>query len=173
MKDVLEKLESHGVKRLKFYYKKSRIIGNICTVCLLLEENNTILSRGIAICSLHDSHKKTTGKNIALGRAIKALINKSTSEAINSDRDSLMFNSQNINININTKSPYLDIIKKEATEQFFRMKTINKNKDEKILQIEVPLDFPLYETQKLFKSKSEFMPIPTDEEKRIIERKII
>lgn len=171
MKDSLEKLADKGVKRLKFYYKKSRLIGNICTVCLLLSEDDELLARGVAICSLRDSHNKATGKNIALGRATKALKNQRNSEEINPDREKLM---NYITIKkINTKDPYYNEILDEASDNGFVMEIIeNKSKGEEYLKIEIPLDVPLYETFKLFSYKSEYRPDPTDEEKKIIGKRL-
>ncbi len=59
----------------------------IVTVCLLLSPEFKILARGVAIRSTTDPHNKKTGKNKALGRAIKALVNENTDELINIETD--------------------------------------------------------------------------------------
>jgi hypothetical protein len=141
MKETLDKLTDEGVKQLKYYYKKTRLFGNICTVCLLIGENNELISRGVSICSLLDSHKKSTGKNIALGRAIKALKNKKTTDEINPNRDSLthwMYTK-----NINKKDPYFSDMFEEIKYNCFSTKPLKINKEE-VLKVEIPMDFPLY-----------------------------
>ena len=165
MKEVLDKLTDEGVKRLKFYYKKERLVGNICTVCLLIGENDELLSRGVSICSLQDSHRKATGKNISLGRAIKALKNQKTTDEINSNRDSLI--NWIYTKNINEKDPYYEEILEEIKHNNFDTTNLKINKDE-VLRVEIPMDFPLYITNLLFKFKSTYKPVPTDEEIKII-----
>jgi hypothetical protein len=91
-KDNLYKFYTH------FYY----LYGNwdnipVATVCLLIssEKDYEILARGIAIRSYKDPHNKKTGRNKALGRAIKALDNERTSELINIDATIIVKDKEN------------------------------------------------------------------------------
>jgi len=71
---------------VKYYYlkfgevKNGRPAGGIATVCLL--QNGGLVHRGIAFCSPLDQFVRKVGRNIALGRALKALENRCSSEPI-------------------------------------------------------------------------------------------
>jgi hypothetical protein len=139
----------------KYYYQSDDIIGNIYTVCILVDRTSgKILSRGIAIRSLLDMHKKATARNIAHGRAIKALVNEENSDEINVDRQKvpsfIMFKKRD--------GLSEDTIKK-ISESFFV--------PEGSSNIYVPRFYPLEVTAEEFKFKSEFMPEPTEKEKQI------
>lgn len=76
-------LKKYGqVKTIFYYLKDDRTKKPHTTVCLLVSPDGRILSRGISICSPLDSFRKKTGKDKALGRAIKALVRKISSEPI-------------------------------------------------------------------------------------------
>lgn len=60
----------------KIYYVRDSMGVPIVTVSI--GKSGRIYSRGIAICSVRDSVKKATGRDIAEGRMIKALTNKET-----------------------------------------------------------------------------------------------
>ena len=113
MIEVPEHLAIDGVKRIKIYYEKSKLLGNIFTACLLLGDNDELLARGVAICSLRDSHKKSSGKNIALGRATKALKKHENLEKINPERDIL---NQVIIKMISANSPHYNEILEEISK---------------------------------------------------------
>ena len=74
-KEMTEKLAKLHVTPY-FYYDRSRPL--IATVCLLLNDQ-TFVSRGVALCSWKDEFNKYTGRTKACGRAIKALIRKENS----------------------------------------------------------------------------------------------
>ncbi|KKL88185.1 hypothetical protein LCGC14_1927250 [marine sediment metagenome] len=65
----------------KFYYMP--ITGQpILTVCLLLSEDFQVKGRGVAVRSANDNHCRKTGRNKALGRAVKAVMNEESSEYV-------------------------------------------------------------------------------------------
>ena len=84
----LAKLEAMGAPcyDLKYYYlkfgevKHGRPAGGIATVCLL--KYYGLIHRGIAFCSPLDQFVRKEGRNIALGRAIKAMEKRVSSEPI-------------------------------------------------------------------------------------------
>lgn len=61
--------------RKRFYYFRDRENRPVITVCLVSNENGE-MSRGVAFCSKKDPPKKKTGRNIAAGRAVKAMFLK-------------------------------------------------------------------------------------------------
>ena len=71
---------------VKYYYlkfgevKHGQPAGGIATICLL--RNGELVHRGIAFCSPLDQFNKKLGRNIALGRAIKAFENGASSESV-------------------------------------------------------------------------------------------
>lgn len=69
------------INKLKFY-EVSNEMGSLFSVCLAFGENGVLLSRGVSICSMLDGCKKQKGRNIAIGRAIRAIYHSKTSEPI-------------------------------------------------------------------------------------------
>ena len=60
------------------YYIRNKKKMPVVTVCLIKHGND--ISRGISICSKKDKVIKARGRNIAIGRAEKAIINKESTE---------------------------------------------------------------------------------------------
>lgn len=149
--------------KVKYYYVTSRVFGNICTVCLLID-GDEVLARGVAICSLKDAHKKSVGRNIALGRAKKAIVNQETSEEINPARKKL---DDKMDKFILVSSSDFNCICQEASLKYYEMNSSHKGSQDAV-KISIPLEAPVFETKKLFSYKSEFRPILTFEEKRIV-----
>ena len=84
--DALKKVGVGG--EVKYYYMKfgegaedapDGFLGT-ATICLL--ENGGLVHRGIAFCSPLDQFNKKLGRNIALGRALKAMEKRHSSEPI-------------------------------------------------------------------------------------------
>jgi len=83
----LKALETVGGE-VKYYYKRfgegadnaSDGYLGAATICLL--KNGGLVHRGIAFCSPLDQFNKKLGRNIALGRAIKAMEKRHCSEPI-------------------------------------------------------------------------------------------
>jgi hypothetical protein len=148
------------VNNYKIYYKNSKAIGNICTVCLLFNEDKEVVSRGVAICSLKDIHRKATGRNIAIGRAIKAFVNNQSTGEIKSSREE-SFIIRDIKTN---SSDFKEIMMDLKNYPFLSSKIITLNNHE-FLRMLIPLGIPIWETKKLFNFKSEYKPVLTEEEK--------
>jgi len=139
----------------KYYYKSDDVIGNIYTVCILVDKTDgKILSRGVAVRSLLDMHKKATARNIAHGRAIKALVNEENSDEINTDRQ---------------KVPSFILFKKKGNMSNEEIQKLEESffVPEGSSNIYVPRFYPLEVTGREFKFKSEFMPEPTEKERMI------
>ena len=139
----------------KYYYQSDEVIGNVYTTCILVDRSNgKIVSRGVDVRSLLDMHKKATARNIAHGRAIKAIANESSSDEINVDRQRVPSF-----ILFKRKDGLTEEEAQKINESFFI--------PEGSSNIYVPRFYPLEVTAKEFKFKSEFMPEPTEKEKRI------
>jgi hypothetical protein len=159
-----QQLKSFGIKTIKYYYKNCPLIGNIFTSCVLMSEDQKILARGVAICSLVDSHNKTIARRLSLKRAKKAFFKKTNNDEINP----------------NGPKAYMDVvkyfkIKDQETENEIVEKVNNLNfvyserelNGSKRLDVFIPYFYPLDVTLEYFKFKSEYNPQPTDEEKKM------
>ena len=62
----------------KFFHNLYRD-GSRATVCLLLDDKNKMVARGTSICSSADLFSRREGRVSAMGRAVKAIINKKSS----------------------------------------------------------------------------------------------
>lgn len=74
-------LEKVGATKVKFYEivePQVPFIGPILTVCLLLDDNANILSRGVSIKSVMDTYDHKNGKDRAFKRALTAAFKKSS-----------------------------------------------------------------------------------------------
>ena len=69
------------IKAEAYYYYRDTEKKPIITVCLLKAEQ--AIGKGIAICSDLDSPCKRTGRQIAKGRAIQALVHRITTQPVN------------------------------------------------------------------------------------------
>ena len=144
----------------KYYYQSDEIIGNIYTACILVDKTDcSIVSRGIAVRSLLDMHKKSVARDIAFGRAMKALVHKESSDEINVDRQK--FPSFVV---FKKKEGLSEDLLKKIDEDFFVPEGSSAN-------IYVPRFYPLEETSKHFRFKAEFHPEPTEKEKLIATKK--
>ena len=162
---VDKSIQDLGVKQIKFYYKKCPLVGNIFTACLFLSEEQKILSRGVAICSIMDSHNKKEGRKIALRRAKRAIYSKLTSDKINPDPNEI-FNGLVKHFKIKDEKIRQELITKiESIYLDYKQKDLPNG--EKRIDVFVPVLYPLEETYQYFKFKSEFEPTPTNEEKQM------
>jgi len=78
----------NGSFRTIYYYIRAEDRRPIITVCLIIQNSQIStnrISRGVTICSSLDHPCKKTGRNIAFGRAIQALIHKTSAGPIKSD----------------------------------------------------------------------------------------
>ena len=66
---------------IKYYYVRSANNEPLITICLSRIEGQT--SRGIAICSDKDNPCKKIGRDIAYGRALKAIFNGKSGDRVN------------------------------------------------------------------------------------------
>ncbi|KKM11312.1 hypothetical protein LCGC14_1720980 [marine sediment metagenome] len=119
----LKALETVGGE-VKYYYMKfgevkhGRPAGGIATICLL--RNGGLVHRGIAFCSPLDQFIRKEGRNIALGRAIKAMECNSCSEPIPRRTPAIVLIQPGIHY-LSTFSAYLTEYEKKL------MGTINEN----------------------------------------------
>lgn len=164
--ELIVKLSRFGVEDIKYYHKKTPL-ANIYDICILLDKNNKILSRGISICSILDQYIKKTGKNKSFGRAVKALENKINSFEINPSR---INNTKFVKRSFKSKSKDQDEkIRDRLKDIPISKREISDNVIEYYCKI--PLLYPVLETIKEFRFKSEFLPKPTKFEKKIIKKK--
>jgi len=86
-KRTREELKVIGVHRVEFSTINNSLLGDYCTICILFDENNTALSKGISLLSPFENNSPRRGKNKALQRAAKALKNKKNDDPIVFFRD--------------------------------------------------------------------------------------
>lgn len=59
----------------KFFHNLYRD-GSRATICLLFDEKDRLVARGTSICSSADLFSRREGRAAAMGRAVKAIVNK-------------------------------------------------------------------------------------------------
>jgi hypothetical protein len=162
-----QKLVEAGVKEVKYYYNNCPIIGNIFTACLFLSEDRKLLARGISICSANDSHNKEIGRKISKSRALNAIYKKCDSFKIN-DQDG--FDKRDFTFITNSFKVKNDEHKVELINKIdelhldYEIKNLGSFKR---LDVYVPYIYPIEYTRKNFKFKSQYLPEPTKEEKKM------
>jgi len=156
--DLEKKLKDEGII-VKYYYLNCPFVGNIFTACVLLNDNK-ILSRGISICSVLDFHCKKTGRNKARNRAVQALYRKENSLSICPE----------VKIDYGYIQKCFKIKNEKNKELIDKAKCLNfhhvvrKSEPYDRLYVRIPYNYPVFETWKTFKFKSEYNPEPTQEE---------
>jgi len=175
---IKQKLGELGVSRIKFYYHKSPICHNVFTACLFLNDQNVLLSRGIAICSVLDTFSKIAGRGRAFGRAFTALKDASNSGLINhlsrwqneSVKRSLQIKrKEDENFFFDEVAPILEQLNEEIgitpAEVDIYLEELKDGKARKKIIYRIPRNYPVQETSKMFKYKSEYRPELTKTEK--------
>lgn len=172
--EIDENLKNAGVENIKYYYKNCPVMGNIFTACLFFSKDNKILSRGVSICSVKDSHNKKFAREKSRSRAISAIFRKGNSLPIN------IYNCENesescIRVNMYHQKSFK--FKKSKEEDKLKMialisshplivEYMEKDFDDfDMIYATIPYTAPMEIAGKHFQYKSEFNPIPTDEEK--------
>ena len=162
--DLNKKVCDLEVTNIRYYNLKTELT-NVYDVCILLDKNNKILSRGVSICSFLDQYVKKTGRNRAFGRAVKALVNKQNSLEINP----LRFENEIVELKFKAKNNEQDIKIKKRLKNIKTTKKVNGSIIE--YKCKIPYSYPIVETYISFKYKSEFLPLEkTKIEKSIIEK---
>ena len=95
-RDKLEKLELAGKER--YYYQRFGKSVGTATICLIPVpacDGNAIV-RGVSFCSPRDQFNKRLGRDIALGRAIKAIEVGDDSDAVPVKSPAGILNNQGI-----------------------------------------------------------------------------
>jgi len=166
-------LNSFGVDRVKFYYRKSRLLGNIFTACLLLGNNDKPMARGLSICSVRDSHNKELARVLSMGRAIKALKKKTSGSPINNDienRSQLWGTVNRVYRKTSKNEKEFNELKTEAEQFDLHFEEIN-NKNGSFISVYIPMYYPIERTSYEFGYKYEYEPVLTDEEIKIVGKK--
>jgi hypothetical protein len=156
--DLEKKLKDEGFV-VKYYYSNCPFVGNIFTACVLLRENK-MLSRGVSICSVLDFHCKKTGRSKARNRAVQALYRKENSLEI---RPEVKMNYGYIQKCFKMKNEENKKLIDRANDLNFYTFIINTEVYDK-LYVHIPYNYPVLATWKSFRFKSEYNPIPTQEE---------
>lgn len=154
-------LKEQGVDEIRFYYKNCPFAGNIFTTCVLISKDKKILSRGVAICSLTDFHFKKKARKESRDRAIEALFTKKNTKKIRPEArkdDGFVQNCYKI------KTRDDMVLIEQANKLNFHC-TVRNQDSKSFLYVRIPYNYPIAETWKYFKYKSEFNPIPTEDEK--------
>ena len=166
--EINEDLKNEGVESIKYYYKNCPILGNIFTVCLFFSKDKKILSRGVSICSVKDSHNKKFARENSRRRAIFAIFSKTNCLPIN------CYNTKETNrrtmsthtklFKVKTKDDEEKLIEqiKSSAVGSYSIKMINGIK---FIEVVIPYTTPMEITSKYFTYKSEFNPVPTQDER--------
>lgn len=168
IQEKIEDLLYLGVRSIKFYHYKTDMTQNMFTVCLLLDNENRIISRGVSICSLLDAFEKKKGRLISFGRAFGSAQGEETSREIS-------FKPGN--------KRYLDYVQRikrfgdvEESKNFVRHLSeygidhtswcVNENGrgEETLVRYHIPYTWNIHKASCFFKYKSEFKPVPTGHE---------
>ena len=131
------------IEKLKFYDVTWDEHIPVCTVCLALGENGTVLARGVSICSPVDGINRKKGRNMALGRAIQAIHRSESLDPIRPD--------------IRDAEEYVVKKIKVKTETGF---------EKQIIRVQKYL--PVFVASKQFAYKAELAPDLTDHEKQLL-----
>jgi len=165
--DVKKIFNDNNVDIVKFYYCKTPLTNNIFTVCLFInKQKKVIVARGITICSLKDTYNKGKGKNIAFGRALRALIKKENYLKVKSTNRKEEFVNRTFKIkNDKAKRFFQTQVTKELVNinpNLPIVRTTSKNIT--IYKFQLPLNYPIELTHKYFKYKSSYKPNPVTPE---------
>lgn len=155
-------LKQHNVDKIKFYYHKTPLVNNIFTACLFIDsKKKQIVSRGVAVCSLKDTHNKAKGRNKSFGRAIKAINKQKNSNKIKSKARENEF------VNRSFKCRNEQEIKKFQENLSLELANIDPTTTVSILtdkytkyEFKFPVNYPIRLTNKYFKYKSSYKPKP-------------
>lgn len=159
-----------------FYYHTYPGIDNCFTACILLDDTQQLISRGVAICSLMDTHNKKIGRRNALGRAVRAIRRHGWSSPIDlssgGTRD-IEFVSMKCDITYKS-SDFINQIKDAAIDN--KIKLVDIYKPDKptrtIALFDYPFTLPIQHAGRYFNCKSEIYPNPTDYEKEAFHAKL-
>jgi len=162
--EVDKKLKSLGVSTIKYYYKNCPLVGNIFTACVLMSEDQKILARGVAICSVSESHNKDFSRKLTLKRAKRAFFSQQNNEEITGN--SFLMDGEILKYfkvkNKETKKKLIENIQ-ELDFPYYERSFDGVER----LDVMIPYAYPLEMTKDYFKYKSEYQPQPTEEEKKM------
>lgn len=165
MNTLEEFMKEKNVKD-RYYYKNDPIIGNIFTTCVLLS-GDKIISRGIAICSLLDSHNKKIARDISRNRALTALSKKENSMPINSDIESHKDYYTGVEKSFKITNKKLKDTLLEHLDKLHCKYKISESEGVERLHVRIPYLYPILLTSEIFGYKSEYEPKATDDEKKM------
>jgi hypothetical protein len=166
-----EELAGASVVDVKFYYRKTSFTPNAFTACLLLDNANRIVSRGIAICSLSDIFEKKRGKMIAFGRAFAAAINEKSSREIYFDLFDRYWDEYILYSKTFKTQAELEEFKRLFMKECINIPGLFSGhilENEFTLKYEIPYSWNVYFTSYFFKYKSEYKPTPEEYESTIL-----
>ena len=165
-----EEIELLKVSRVRYYYHKTPVVSNTFTVCLLIGGDGKILSRGVSICSLLDTHNKKKARNISCGRAVAALQGMKSDKEIHFDE---RFLDLHISRSLKIEDGSLDYFMGYMSPYVSKFTHRYDNGKGRITYY-LPYNHNLIETKKFFKFKSEYLPDPTvlEEELFLKSRKV-
>jgi hypothetical protein len=161
--NVDDKLKEAGVSEIKFYYRNCSIVGNIFTACLFFSKDKKLLARGVSICSVLDSHRKDFAREKSKSRAMNALFSKSNNFKI-SDllEDTRLFTYTQKIFKIKNEEKQIEYEKILTNLGFsYEFKTVEGVTR---LFVLVPILYPIEVSRTNFIYKSEYNPVPTEEE---------
>lgn len=78
-------LDSKGVFKIKFREIRNPFLGTLIVICEFVDKFNTLLSRGVSVCSFRDTFERKFGRNKAFERARDAIISEKNDGKIRED----------------------------------------------------------------------------------------
>lgn len=166
--NVENKLEKIGVKKVKYYYHTTPLVNNVFTCCLFLDESESIISRGVAICSTIDSFNKIKGRGKSFSFALQAAEEKTNSSPINYYLDRWKQKTVTRTFRLENEKDFQifdkTILPNLSGYSFASMKKVTIGKRTKMIY-KIPRDYTLLKTFEMFKYKAMYKPEPIEEEK--------
>lgn len=168
------------VYREKYYYKRSKILPHIYTVCLLIDDNDQVLARGIAICSVLDSPNKKEARKKCRDRAVKAIGTKKSGDLINFNSRENEFIFKDFKNDSHSEEEMNELISEYENMITDISEHFNFSLDDEcefVLEFEtytrimIPVLLPIAITAKDFSYKSEYLPTLSENELYIISKK--
>ncbi len=160
-------LQELGIESAHYYYHTYPGIDNCFTVCVLIDKNDGMVARGVAICSLADCHNKKVARRNSLGRAVRAIKRKDCSSPIDTSRGSRNGDWIWLKCDVtNKESEFITSIKDASLTNSLRVCEIKKDgkSDRVVLEFAYPFIFPVQVAEKFFDWKSDYYPVPTEYE---------
>jgi hypothetical protein len=162
--EIKELLKKEKIDKITFYDYKTNLLQNVFTVCVLLNtEASQIEARGVAICSVGDTFSKIEGKDKSFYRAVEALRRKKNTGRINPEGRNGDVTRKIYGVKPDKENTFVNETLKELynINPHSKIVRVPSGKKKKFI-VEIPSNYPIKLTNKLFKYKSHYRPQPSN-----------